>query len=224
MDPLWHPGSNIMSGWEKKPKGSNQPVYSYELGLEFVSGMKQNTGWWSDYVTSLKRMWRLLIALGYGYEASSAYININIQELMPQAMANKLNALVSEYGDAGYYIFLGSLQTIRNRVDDIQGGMLDRPLNMEDAFTRTSGVWNGSLISSDPNAPFDFANPMPDIHPDELLSRLDKFANACQDKVNGCDTRSLSGTLYVLASNSDGGPWEILFIVLYTQVMSWKKK
>lgn len=222
VDPDWPRGSKYWPTWERVPVGENEPVASYNHGLNFVSALIKK-GWWSNYMTNQKRMWRFLIALAYGYEVGYAWDNPNVKELMPQAFANKLTYLVSKYGAAGYYIFLGSMETIQIRIDDIMEGTFTAPDYLEGAFTKTSGIWNGTLSSSDPNAPYDFANPMPGKHPEDLLTRLYEFANSCQNKVSGCETRGLEGTLYALASwNKKGDKWEIFFIVSYTQEMSWK--
>jgi RHS repeat-associated protein len=225
QDPDWHPTSSWkFPSWTKVPAGKDQPVESYNYGLGFVSLLKENPGWWSTYVTNPKRMWRFLIALAYGYEIGGAWNNSSMQELMPQAFANKLTSLVSEYGAAGYYIFLGSMETIRIRLVAVQRGTLIAPDKLNDAFTLSSGIMDGSYSSSNPNAPYDFANPMPGKHPEELLDRLYAFANTCQDKVDGCDTRNLNGTLYVLASwNEKVDDWDIAFIVSLAQETSWWK-
>jgi hypothetical protein len=197
--------------------------YSLSQGQEFVTWLQQHSGWWSEYMSGGEvEMWKVLIALAYAYEMSGAWKNTTLHNLMSQAFANKLGWFVDTYGAAGYYIFLGSMGTIRNRVEMSRDGTIDdKPFLLNDAFAKTSGIWDGTLRSNNPNAPFDFANSMPEKQPAELLESVNDFATACTNFTNGCDTTGIAGTLYVLVSRN-GDVWNLAFIVSYSQWMSWR--
>jgi RHS repeat-associated protein len=187
---------------------------SFEQGKEFVYWLRSHDGWWSKYLDDPETAWKFLYALAFSWEMSG----VSREEYLEQvgkAFDNKSGSFTSQFGTGGYYIYLGSLQTVRGRV----GKDIPEPTHLDRAFGYTAGVWDDEW-STGPNDPYDFGNPMPNKHKEDFLSRLDKCVSRYHGDCNIKTWQEFAGPydlVNLLVDYIDKDEYIIFFIVSYTQ-------
>jgi RHS repeat-associated protein len=188
---------------------------SYERGIKFVIWLRFHEGWWSKYMKDSATVWKFQVALAYSWETNGV-LNKQFLKNMGKAFDNKLGHFTAQFGLAGYYIFLGSMQTVRTYT----GKNITEPAKLKQAFAYTEEVWDGKW-SMGPDDPYDFANPMPGKHKPEFLEKLNLCAttygqNCTITKWNKMNTGfDLLNILVSPKKNGDG--YSIALIVSYQQ-------
>jgi hypothetical protein len=90
----------------------------YRMGYQFVGQLRNHPGWWTQYLNGdSESVWTFLLALAFSFEGySSGVKNSVFLDHMTNAFINKAGSFYSEYSTAGLYAYIGSRESIFDRI------------------------------------------------------------------------------------------------------------